>query len=240
VSGVRGNPPLVAVPGLGLSAAVPRQTFDRLPHPSEVVELPGFGRPAPRGTALAPDDLARLLLARLDALAVGRAVLLGHSASCQVVAAAAVQDPERAAGLVLVGPTTDPRASSWPALAARWLRTAGHERPGQIPRLVRDYSGTGLASMRRGMGAARRHRIDRALAAVRCPVLVVRGPHDRIAPQDWAAALAAVTPHGRVRTLPAGSHMVPITHPAALATAIEEFLGTTDGTIGGMVDLTRR
>jgi hypothetical protein len=31
--------------------------------------------------------------------------------------------------LVLVGPTTDPRAARWPALAVRWLRTAPWERP---------------------------------------------------------------------------------------------------------------
>jgi pimeloyl-ACP methyl ester carboxylesterase len=84
-------------------------------RPSRVVELPAFGRPAPGGTALAPGDLAGQLLARIDALAAGPAVLFGHSASCQIVAAAAAQVPERVAGLVLVGPTTGPRASSWPA-----------------------------------------------------------------------------------------------------------------------------
>lgn len=223
------GPQLVAVPGLGLSAAVPRHTLERLALPSQVVELPGFGLPAPRGTALAPPELAELLLARLDALPAGGAVLFGHSASCQIVAEAAERAPARVAGLVLVGPTTDPRARSWPALAARWLRTAGHERPGQLPRLVHDYARTGLGPMVRGMGAARRHRIDRTLAAVACPVLVVRGRRDRIAPADWTTALAAATPHGRTRTLPAGGHMVPITHPAALAAVIEEFLGTITG-----------
>jgi len=217
---------VVAVPGLGLSAAVPGHTLDRLSRPSRVVELPAFGRPAPRGTRLSPDELARQLLARIEALAVGPAVLFGHSASCQVVAAAAAVAPERAAGLVLVGPTTDPRSRGWPVLAARWLRTAVHERPGQVPRLVHDYSRTGLGAMRRGMDAARHHRIDRALAEVRCPVLVVRGRHDRIAPADWTAALAATAPRGRAHTLPAGGHMVPITHAAALAAVIEEFVGT--------------
>ena len=225
-----GEPWLVAVPGLGLSAAVPRHTLDRLARPSQVVELPAFGLPAPRGTALAPGDLARRLLARVDAPALCPAVLFGHSASCQIVAAAAAEAPERAAGLVLVGPTTDPRSNSWPALAARWLRTAGHEAPGQVPRLVHDYARTGLGGMVRGMEAARRHRIDRTLDGVSCPVLVVRGRHDRIAPADWTAGLAAAAPHGRAHTLPGGGHMVPITHAAALAAAIEEFLGTIEDT----------
>ncbi len=222
-------PRLVAVPGLGLSAAVPRHTLDRLPRASTVVEMPGFGRPVPRGADLHPGHLAGLLLARLDALAVGTAVLMGHSASCQIVAAAAARSPERVGGLVLVGPTTDPRGSGWPTLAARWLRTAAHERPGQLPQLVHDYARTGLGGMVRGMNAARHHRIDHALAAVRCPVLVVRGRHDRIVPQDWSEVLAATAPTGRAQTLPAGGHMVPITHPAALADLLAAFLDTVAG-----------
>ncbi|WP_433282206.1 alpha/beta fold hydrolase [Pseudonocardia xinjiangensis] len=221
--------PIVAVPGLGLSGAVPGRTLDRLSAPSAVVELPGYGLPAPRGTALGSDDLARLLLTRLDELGVTRAVLLGHSASCQIVVRATVRDPHRVAALVLVGPTTDPRARSWPALAGRWLRTGAWERPGQVPRLVRDYRRTGLGAMGRGMDAARRDRIDRGLAQVGCPVLVVRGPHDRIAPQDWVDALAATAPHGRAGTLAAGAHMVPLSHPAELAAGVGTFLGSAAG-----------
>jgi pimeloyl-ACP methyl ester carboxylesterase len=101
------------------------------------------------------------------------------------------------------------------------------ERPGQIPVLARDYRHTGLAAMGRAMNAARRHRLDRALAAVSCPVLIVRGRHDRIAPADWASALADIAPHGRAVTLPVGAHMVPITHPAALAAQIKTALPAT-------------
>jgi len=77
--------------------------------------------------------------------------------------------------------------------------------------------------MARAMDAARRHRIDRLLARVACPVLVVRGRHDRIAPADWVSTLAELAPQGRAVTLPAGAHMVPITHPTALAAQIEAF-----------------
>ena len=44
-SGLPGRLPVVAVPGLGLSAAVPRFTLDRLTHPSTVVELPAYDGP---------------------------------------------------------------------------------------------------------------------------------------------------------------------------------------------------
>ncbi|WP_219414593.1 alpha/beta fold hydrolase [Pseudonocardia nigra] len=217
--------PVVAVPGLGLSRAAPRYTLDRLPTlGTAVVELPGFGQPAGCATPLAVGDLADLLLARLTRLGLDRAVLFGHSASCQLVAQAAAQAPQRVAALVLVGPTTDPRAGGWAGLTGRWLRTAVWERPWQVPQLVRDYHHTGFATIARAMDDARRHRIDQALAAVACPVLLLRGRHDRIAPSDWLSALAAVAPHARAETLPAGAHMVPLTHPAAVAARIRAFV----------------
>jgi pimeloyl-ACP methyl ester carboxylesterase len=52
-------------------------------------------------------------------------------------------------------------------------------------------------------------------------VFIVRGRHDRIAPADWASALAELAPRGRAVTLTEGAHMVPITHPAALAAQVE-------------------
>jgi pimeloyl-ACP methyl ester carboxylesterase len=126
---------------------------------------------------------------------------------------------------VLVGPSTDPRAAGWAGLAGRWLRTALHERPDQLPWLVRDYTHSGLPAMKRAMDAARRDRIDRVLPGLSCPVLVVRGRHDRISPADWVADLAALAPAGRVRTLPAGAHMVPLTHPGLLAPVLREAIG---------------
>ncbi len=222
-----GAAPLVAVPGLGLSVAVARRALERVPAPWSVVLLPAYGRRVPRGARPSPDRLAELLLTDPAAGDGAAVVLVGHSASCQVVAEAAVRAPDRVRALVLVGPTTDPRAATWPRLAGRWLRTATHEKPSQLPLLVDAYARTGLVSMRRGMEAARRHRLDRVLAAVRCPVLVVRGRHDAICPAAWAEELAATARSGRSATLPAGAHMVPITHPAALGACIAGFLAVS-------------
>jgi pimeloyl-ACP methyl ester carboxylesterase len=191
---------------------------------SAIIELPGFGVPGRRGPASGPAALAAALLRRLDTLELRDVVLLGHSASCQIVAEAAAQDPDRIAGLVMVGPTTDPRAADWPTLATRWIRTAAWERPHQIPAVVAAYRRTGLGDMLRAMDAARRHRIDSTLASVRCPVLIIRGRHDRIAPADWVDALTGPAAGRRAVTLPAGAHMVPITAPALLAGEIAEFL----------------
>jgi pimeloyl-ACP methyl ester carboxylesterase len=226
-------PTVVAVPGLGLSvdgwrgpglvlASRPRGGF-------AVVALPAHGLPARHGEPLDPAASAQRLLARLDELGAARVALLGHSASCQVVTEAARREPERVTALVLVGPTTDPRAPTWPRLAARWLATAAHERLGQVPLLVRDYGHSGLVTFARAMDAARRHPLAPALAGLDHPVLLVRGPYDRIAPQVWLDDLVALRPGIEAVTLLAGGHMVPVTHPHELAAAVGPFLARHAG-----------
>jgi pimeloyl-ACP methyl ester carboxylesterase len=149
-------------------------------------------------------------------------VLVGHSASCQIVAHAA--SDTRVLGALLIGPTTDPRATSWAALASRWLGTARHEDPGMIPTLTRQYSHTGLPSMARAMEAARHHDITVGLEGLRKPVRVVRGPHDKIAPKDWTEHLATTTPFGSAETVGEGGHMIVITDGAAVAQEIRELI----------------
>ena len=175
--------------------------------------LPGYGVPTGRAAVPGLVDLAAALCERLD----GPATLLGHSSSCQVVAHAARMCPDLVRRVVLVGPTTDLRARTWRALAAQWLRTAGHEDPRQVPALVQQYRRTGLRSMLATMDAARYDDIRATLTRIVCPVVVVRGAHDRIARSDWVRGLAASAPDGIAVELPRGAHMVPLTHPGLLA-----------------------
>lgn len=218
---------VVAVPGLGLSVEAWRDTIALLGAAAgaAAVALPGFGLPAPRGVALDPGTSAERLLGRLDDLGIARVALLGHSASSQIVAEAARRAPQRVRALVLVGPTTDPAAASWPGLARRWLRTAARERPGQVPQLLRDYTHVGWGGIARGMDAARRHRIDDVLAEIEHPLLLVRGAHDQICPQAWLSGLAAAGRDATTATVPGAAHMVPLTRAGALAARLRPFLG---------------
>jgi pimeloyl-ACP methyl ester carboxylesterase len=231
----------VFVPGLGLGAEAWQPTLNALGARGyagsalEVVLLPGFGTEAGREADLRPTSLASLLVDGLRPSTAG-VVLVGHSASCQIAARAAMLAPDIVRGLVLVGPTTDPRAASWPRLAARWLDTAVHEPPRQLPSVVRQYHRTGLATMRRAMDAARHDRIDVCLRDVSVPVRIVRGAHDRIAPRDWVDLLADCVPaEGSARStvsLPEGGHMVPLTRGALVAGQVAAFVEHLD-TDGG-------
>jgi pimeloyl-ACP methyl ester carboxylesterase len=72
------------------------------------------------------------------------------------------------------------------------------------------------------MEAARRDRIEETLAPVGCPVMVVRGRHDRICPEGWARSL------GTTVTLPAGGHMVPLTHGELVARAVADLVSAAE------------
>jgi pimeloyl-ACP methyl ester carboxylesterase len=192
---------------------------------AEVALLPGMGRPV----AVPPvEDLAALLRARLGS---GPVVLAGHSQGCQVVAA--VGDDPRVTGLVLFGPTTDPRLRSAPALALRWLVTAVGEPMWQLPLVLAQWRRTGPTRMRALWRQASPDRIELRLRRVRVPVVVVRGTRDRLCDADWARALVATAPDGRLVELPGAAHMTVQTRPDAVAAVLIERLVEQPAEQGG-------
>lgn len=223
-------PRLVLVPGLGLD----RRSWSRLCRrvPADVVLLPGMGRSAPVPPL---DDLAAALRARVGE---GPVVLAGHSQGCQVVAAVAAGD-ERVAGVVLLGPSTDPRLRRPAVLASAWLRTALAERWWQFPLVAAQWLTTGPRAMRALWRVAAPDRIDERLRAVPVPVTVVRGTRDRLCDAGWAAAVAAAAPSGRLVELPGAAHMTVQTHPdevaAVLLAALAAAAARGDGSAAGGV-----
>jgi pimeloyl-ACP methyl ester carboxylesterase len=181
--------------------------------PADVVLLPGMGR---RGPVPSLDDLAGRLTAELGE---GPVVLVGHSQSCQVVAAAA-RDP-RVVAVVLLGPTTDPRLRSPWGLARRWLLTVLAEPLWQYPLVLAQWLRTGPSAMAALWRSASPDRIDRRLAGLGKPVTVVRGTRDRLCPADWAAEVAdAAAPGTWLVELPGAAHMTPQTRPHAVAAVL--------------------
>jgi pimeloyl-ACP methyl ester carboxylesterase len=203
----------VFVPGLGLDARSSARV--RILVGGAVVHLPGMGL---RETVPPLGTLADRLIA---ALGEGPVVLVGHSQSCQVVVAAAQRDP-RVAAVVLLGPTTDPRLRRFVVLARRWLATAVREPFRHVPLVLAQWLRTGPRAMVALWRAASPDRIDRRVATVTVPVVVVRGTRDALCPHDWAAALAAAAPAGRLVEIPGAAHMTVQTHPEEVAAILRE------------------
>lgn len=212
---------LVSVPGLGLDERSQAELLSALGRgagiTTEVACLPGMGQRGQGDVAVA----AAALRARVGSGA-GELVLIGHSASCQVVARAARTLP--VSGLVLLGPTTDPRLRPWLRMLLAWLRTAAREDPRQLPTLLAQYTRTGPWSMLQTMNLFRRERIEDDLAAAAPAVLVVRGIHDRIADEVWVRRCAGRGgPGSRAANVP-GAHVITQTAPEAVAAQVLAFL----------------
>jgi pimeloyl-ACP methyl ester carboxylesterase len=204
---------VVLVPGLGLDQRSSARVRQRVA--AVAVLLPGMGRREP---VPGLDVLAGMLSARLGP---GPVVLVGHSQSCQVVVAAAERD-HRVAGVLLLGPTTDPRMRPVRVLAARWLRTVLHEPLWQLPLVLAQWLRVGPRTMAALWRRTAPDRIDERLRRVRVPVVVVRGTRDALVPRDWARHLAGCAPRGRLVEVPGAAHMTPQTHPDDVGALIQD------------------
>ncbi|GAA1569269.1 alpha/beta hydrolase [Kribbella hippodromi] len=208
--------PIVLVPGLGLGPESYARTVEHLATPYHVVTLPGYGEPAGSREDLHPQALAVALAGKVR----DRSVLVGHSASCQIVVEAAVRYPELTHALVLVAPTGDARMSSWVDRAVRWLGSAVPDSPKLIRTVTPQYVRTTLPAMARAGEAARHHDLAEVISRVKVPVLLVRGRHDLLSTAEWVERLAELS-HGEARTLDTGAHMPIATNGPELAALIE-------------------
>ena len=111
--------------------------------------------------------------------------------------------------------------------ARRWVATAVGERWPHALLALPQWLRTGPRAMRRLWAVASPDRIDARLRAVRVPVTVVRGPRDRLCPHDWAAAVAAAAPDGRLVEVPGAAHLTPMTHPGQVMELLHEAAGRT-------------
>jgi 2-hydroxy-6-oxonona-2,4-dienedioate hydrolase len=228
----RGDLPVVAVHGLGVSHRYFRPTLEELARDVEVwaPDFPGFGRSERPRRVLGVGELAGLLLAWMDAVGMARAVLLGNSMGCQTAVEAAVRAPERVAALVLAGPTADDEARSFFAQLGRLVRDSLREPLSLNAVVALDYLSAGPRRTVQTARLALRHAIEERARLVVAPTLVLRGERDPIAPQAWVERLAARFPAGRTAIVPGAAHAAHWSHPAAVADAV---LGMVPGMVPG-------
>jgi pimeloyl-ACP methyl ester carboxylesterase len=218
-----------------------KEDFDRVAAslaasgiPSLSLDLPGFGAsPAPtepmgaRGYA---DELAPLLGGLAEH---GPILLVGHSFGGRVAVCLAARRPEQVAGLILTGVplvrSAMPKASISPAY--RVLRTAArlHLVPASTLEAARrrygssDYrNATGV--MRGVLVANIAESYEPELAALRCPVTLLWGSGDSIAPLGVARAAATLADAAALEVIEGATHFVPTEAPDRLAAAAAAML----------------
>jgi pimeloyl-ACP methyl ester carboxylesterase len=178
----------------------------------------------------------------------GRHVLVGHSMGGMLALEAARQAPERVAALALLGSSARPdtpellklrrdacvlfeQGRADEVIGANVL-FAFHAQTLQLRRaVVDDY----LTMMRRagGAGLARQNRAVMAridsrpfLPALRCPLLVVCGEHDQLAPPEHAREMAALVPQAALAFVAGAGHMLTMEQPDAVNALLRDWLAS--------------
>jgi pimeloyl-ACP methyl ester carboxylesterase len=200
------------------------------------VDLPGHGvAPPPGETTIA--GYASCLLGMLDALAIPRVVLAGHSMGGAIALTLALEAPARVAGLLLVGTGARLRiapalleASADPArkvevsgmMAASCFGPAASEEARQV--VARDVAGMAPGVLHGDFTACDGFDAMERLGPVRAPTFVVVGEEDRLTPPKFAAFLRDRLPGKGMLVVPGAGHMVATEAPAAVTAAVAGFL----------------
>lgn len=208
----------------------------------------GHGESGKPADGYTPREFVADAIAMLDALAIERALVVGHSMGGTHAIRLAAAHPDRVERLVVVdaGPEPMPEGSE----RARRLSLERPERfkhadealaylrrtsPGyseevyanRMRWLFREDGGDvvwrssrdALASI---MSGARRDDLWSALRAIRCPVLLVRGTRSNVLSPEVAQRMITALTNGRLIELDAG-HNVALDRPKELADALVEF-----------------
>lgn len=198
------------------------------------LDLPGHGRSAGRARERV-GDYAAVVAGFLDAVAIDRAVVVGHSLGGAIAMALALGFPERVAGLVLVG--TGARLRVTPAILdsiredleravdviAQFAWGPGADR--ELVRREREMMlEAGPDVLYADFVACDTFDVMARLGEIVVPALVVVGDADRLTPVKYARYLADHIPQAELVVLEGAGHMVALERPSEVAEAVESFV----------------
>jgi esterase len=211
----------------------------------------GHGESGKPTGGYAPQEFVADAIAVLDALAIERALIVGHSMGGTHAIRLAAAHPDRVERLVVIdaGPEPMPEGSERArrlslerperfeyadeALAYLHRTSPGYSEEVYANRmrwLFREDAGDvawrssrdALASI---MSSAGRGDLWDALRAVRCPVLLIRGTRSNVLSADVAQRMIKALANGRLVEIDAG-HNVALDRPRELAEAVVQFAAT--------------
>ena len=182
---------------------------------------------APGGLRSLPlPALADVLAGWMSQVGIDRAVLVGNSFGCQVIAEFGLRYPDRLDRAVLQGPTMDRYARNVIGEFARFALDLPRERVPEFFLNAFDYWQTGLHRGWETFQIALQDRIEDKLPSLEMPLMLVRGQHDPIVSQRWVSELTSVSPNGRF-VVTRGAHTPNFSEPEAFASVVRSFLRAT-------------
>lgn len=225
----RAKPAVVLVHGLGVSGRYLKPTGQALAGSYRVYipDLPGNGKSQKAWPPLNLDELAATIAGWMDAVGLERAHFYANSLGCQTMAHFAVHYPDRVQSLVLGGPTVDRKGRNWVVQFYRLALDFFREKPALMWIILRDYLVCGPPRVIVTAAYALADSLEDWALLIKCPVLVVRGQFDPIAPQRWVEEVAALLPAGRWAVIPKAAHAINYSAPDQLVCLIQGLIEET-------------
>ena len=227
-------PPLVLVHGAGGTHMHWPGELRRLPGMTVyALDLPGHGQSPGAGcTTIAA--YAQAVAAWADALGLPRFILAGHSMGGAIAQTMALRQPERLAGLILVG--TGARLAVSPAIldglgrdyaaTARLIADWAYKRqvdPETLDAYAQAMQTIPMEVTRGDFAACNAFDVTSQVSQIALPTLVIVGLEDRLTPPKYSRFLAQQIPAARLLEAPEAGHMVMLEQSVIVAAAVHEF-----------------
>ncbi|MBA2675263.1 alpha/beta fold hydrolase [Ramlibacter sp.] len=225
---------LVLLPGLAADEEMWRAQLDALARYAPVV-----------ADVHTRHDTIEAMAAGLLAEHAGELVLCGASMGGMLAMEAARQAPHRMRGLALLGTSAQPESAPMQAERERAIglfaqgkvreviepnvRMAFHPAQARNPALVRSYLDFVLragadALIRQNRAVIARPDARRHLPQLRCPVLVLCGDADQLAPPGCSREIASLVAQAELLMVPQCGHMLTMEQPKAVNAALLAWL----------------
>lgn len=250
--------PVVLVHGVPTSPALWRHVTPRLDGMRVLAfEMTGYGEsiPAGEGRDISVSAQADRLLAWIEQLGLGAAVLVGHDLGGGVVHIAAVRRPDLCSGLLITNgigydswPVPEmkalralgPLVSRLPAAALKpgmsVLMARGHDDPRaakealdeHFPSYAKHGGGAALVRQARALDVQDTLAVQDRLPSLQVPARIVWGVADPFQPVRYGERFARDL-RAPLRRIEGGKHFTPEDHPEVLAEEITALVATVAG-----------
>ncbi len=232
---------LVHVHGFGISGRYLLPTADRLAadYRTYVPNLPGYGRSVHPENVMSIPELGESMIAFLDSVDVERATLIGNSMGCIIAIETARLAPERVDRLVLVSPAGG-RFNRPVFRGVAQLALDGFREPPRMYTIaVPDYLRFGLINAGKLFWQMVHYPTVDRFKETNTPALVILGERDPLVNEAHISEGTLHNEHIQLVRIDGAAHAINYSHPAKLATLIQQYIqdreleddGASQGTV---------
>lgn len=235
-----GRPPLVLIHGAGGTRLHWPPKVRRLKGWTvDALDLPGHGNSPGPGQSMI-SGYCQAVATWMDALGLPPVVAVGHSMGGAIALTLALNEPERVAGLVLVGSgarlrvlpmlleatrTGGAAAAALTGLTSSWYSARSSPRLREL--VARSLQTTDTAVLHGDFLACDTFDVMDRLGTIDRPALVVVGEDDQMTPVKYARYMADHLARARLEVVPGAGHMVMLEQPAAMEKVLSGWLEGT-------------